>query len=73
MQKIISSLMNTLKENGAMSVVVKNYNSISIRPELIDCDSYRFEKMEVAAIDLYVNEYMAQYSWAEFIPHMDFM
>lgn len=72
-QKIISSLMNTLKENGAMSVVVKNYNSISIRPELIDCDSYRFEKMEVAAIDLYVNEYMAQYSWAEFIPHMDFM
>ena len=33
----------------------------------------RFEKMEVAAIDLYVNEYMAQYSWAEFVPHMDFM
>jgi hypothetical protein len=23
-------------------------------------------------IDLYENEYMAQYSWAEFIPHMDF-
>ena len=72
-QKILFSLMNTLKENGAMDVVVKNYNSIAIRPELIDCDCYRFEKMEVAAIDLYVNEYMAQYSWAEFIPHMDFM
>jgi hypothetical protein len=28
--------------------------------------------MDVAAIDLYENEYMAQYSWAEFIPHMDF-
>ena len=72
-QKIISSLMNTLKEYGAMDVITKNYNSISIRPELVDCDYYRFEKMEVGAIDLYTNEYMAQYSWADFIPHMDLM
>lgn len=70
-QKIISSLMNTLKEYGARELVIKKYNSIAIRPELIDCDSYRFEKMEVAAIDLYENEYMAQYSWAEFIPYID--
>jgi hypothetical protein len=28
--------------------------------------------MDVAAIDLYGNEYMAQYSWAEFTPHLDF-
>ena len=64
--------MNTLKEYDATDLVVKKYNSIAIRPDLVDCDSYRFEKMDVAAIDLYVNEYMAQYSWAEFIPHMDF-
>lgn len=69
-QKIISSLMNTLKDYGARDLVIKKYNSLAIRPELIDCDSYRFEKMDVAAIDSYVNEYMAQYSWAEFIPHM---
>ena len=55
-----------------MDVVVKNYNSIAIRPELMNCDWYRFEKMDVAAIDLYANEYMAQYSWAEFIPYMDY-
>lgn len=72
-QKIISSLMNTLRQCGAADLVVKKYNSIAIRPELVDCDYYRFEKMDVAAIDLYGNEYMAQYSWAEFIPHMDFM
>ena len=72
-QKIISSLMNTLRQYGADDLVVKKYNSISIRPELVDCDGYRFEKMDVAAIDLYGNEYMAQYSWAEFVPHIDFM
>lgn len=72
-QKIISSLMNTLKEYGARELVIKKYNSIALRPELVDCDSYRFEKMDVAAIDLYVNEYMAQYSWAEFVPHMNFL
>ena len=71
-QKIISSLMNTLKEYGAQDLIVKKYNSIAICPELVDCDSYRFEKMDVSAIDLYRNEYMAQYSWAEFIPHIDF-
>ena len=72
-QKIISSLMNTLRQYGAQDLIMKQYNSIAIRPELIDCDCYRFEKMDVAAIDLYENEYMAQYSWAEFIPHMDFI
>ena len=72
-QKIISSLMSTLRQVGADDLVVKKYNSISIRPELLDCDGYRFEKMDVAAIDLYGNEYMAQYSWAEFVPHIDFM
>mgnify|MGYP002508358944 FL=1 len=70
-QKIISSLMCTLRQYGAQDLVVKKYNSISVCPELVDCDSYRFEKMDVAAIDLYAKEYMAQYSWAEFIPHLD--
>ena len=65
--------MSTLRQVGAQDLVVKKYNSISIRPELVDCDGYRFEKMDVAAIDLYGNEYMAQYSWAEFVPHIDFM
>ena len=46
-------------------------NFRTIKRRVSDLD--RFEKMEVAAIDLYVNEYMAQYSWAEFVPHMDFM
>lgn len=70
-QKIISSLVNTLKACGAGDVIHKTYNSISIRTELIDCDYYRFEQLDVAAIDLYMNEYMAQYSWAEFIPRLN--
>jgi two-component SAPR family response regulator len=71
-QKIISSLMNTLRQYDASDLIVKKYNSIAIRPELVDCDCYRFERIDVAAIDSYENEYMAQYSWAEFIPHIDF-
>ena len=70
-QKIISSLVKTLKENGAEDVIIKKYNSLAVRPELVDCDYYRFEKMDVAAINSYMNEFMAQYSWAEFAPRIN--
>lgn len=70
-QKIISSLVKTMKENGAGDVIIKKYNSLAVNPELVDCDYYRFEQMDVAAINSYMNEFMAQYSWAEFAPRMN--
>lgn len=66
-QKIISSMIFALKSVGAESVVIKSYNSVSIDTSLIDCDYYRFEKSEPAAVNSYNGEFMLQYPWAEFI------
>lgn len=67
LQKIISSMMNTLKTCGAENVIIKNYNSLSANSELLDCDFYRFISQETNTSDKYTGEFMAQYSWAEFI------
>ena len=67
LQKIISSMMQTLRENNAAQVIHKTYNAISLNDELIDCDYYRFLKMDVPSINAYTGEFMTQYSWAEFV------
>lgn len=67
LQKIVSSMMQTLKEYNAASVIHKTYNSIALDDETVDCDYYRFLKMEVPSINTYTGEFMTQYSWAEFV------
>ena len=64
-QSIISSLMKSLDEVGAKDCVVKSYNSISIAPEKIDCDFYKFLAGDRDAQLSYLGEFMSQYSWAE--------
>ena len=67
LQKIVSSMMQTLKAHNATSVIHKSYNAISLNDELVDCDYYRFLKMDVPSINTYTGEFMTQYSWAEFV------
>ncbi len=67
LQKIVSSMMQTLREHGATSVVHKTYNAIALNDEAVDCDYYRFLKMDVPTINTYTGEFMTQYSWAEFV------
>ena len=67
LQKIISSMMQTLKSYNATEVIHKSYNAIRLHDELIDCDYYRFLNMEVPSINAYCGEFMTQYSWAEFV------
>ena len=67
LQKIISSMMQTLREHKASDVIHKTYNAISLNDELVDCDYYRFLKMDVPSINTYTGEFMSQYSWAEFV------
>lgn len=67
LQKIISSMMNTLRQHNAHKAIKKNYNSISLDIDLVDCDYYRFLQLDAAAANAYAGEFMAQYSWAEFI------
>ena len=67
LQKIISSMMQTLKAHNAGHIIHKSYNAIALNDELVDCDYYRFLKMDVPSINTYTGEFMTQYSWAEFV------
>lgn len=66
-QRIISSLMQSLRSVGAEHVIVKKYNSMAINPSVVDCDYYRFAELDAAAVNAYSGEFMSQYSWAEFV------
>ena len=67
LQKIVSSMMQTLREHNAANVIHKTYNAIALNDEAVDCDYYRFLKMDVPSINTYTGEFMSQYSWAEFV------
>ena len=65
-QTIVHDLRNTLSQAGIASILVKHRNSISIRADMIDCDSYRFLDGDPRAINSYRHNYLPSYSWAEF-------
>ena len=65
-QKIISSMMRSLKSADAEAVIQKTYNSMSVDTALVDCDYYRFAALDAAAVNAYSGEFMSQYAWAEF-------
>lgn len=67
LQKIISSLMSTLREFDAEKVIVKSYNSMAVNTKLIDCDYYNFLNYDADAVNSYHGKFMSQYSWAEFM------
>lgn len=67
LQKIISSMMQTLKQHDLASIVHKRYNSIALDPTVLDCDYYRFLELDPGAINAYTGEFLSQYPWAEFM------
>ena len=66
-QKIITSMLQALKAANAESAIIKNYNSLAVDASQVDCDYYRFGELDAAAVNAYAGEFMAQYSWAEFV------
>lgn len=66
-RKILSSMTKTLREAGAEQILQKSYNAVALDISKLDCDYYRFQNGEIAAVNQYRGEFMAQYSWAEFI------
>ena len=60
-----SELKKSLSALGLEDVLICSYNSYAIDRKLIDCDLYRCIGGDVAAINSYCGEYMAQHSWAE--------
>lgn len=67
LQTYIYSMIKSLKAVGAKDAVVRSYNALSVRADVIDCDYYRFKELDAGAVNAYQNEYMSQYSWADFL------
>ena len=61
---IIRSLRSTLKDHGISEIFELKKSTLRIRPELIDCDLYRFLAGDTDAVSTYRGEYMNQYGWA---------
>ena len=60
---ILRSLRNTLAEHGIGEILELRRGCLRIRPELLDCDLYRFLQGEAVAVNAYRGEYMSSYAW----------
>lgn len=65
MQKILSSMMEALRGEGAGGVIAKRYNNLAVNMDRLDCDYYRLLRDDPDALREYRREFMAQYAWAE--------
>lgn len=64
-QKLISTLISDMKENGFPDVIIREHNMIAVNVERVDCDYYKNpNRMKVLEEG---GEFMAQYSWAEML------
>lgn len=61
---VIRSLRETLRNAGIEEILEVKSGYLRIRPELIDCDLYRFLKNDPEAVNTYRGEYMQEYAWA---------
>ena len=66
LQQLMYAMIKSLKKIGVEQVVNRSYNALSVNPDMIDCDYWRFKELDGGAVNSYQNEYMSQYSWAEF-------
>jgi len=67
-QPVISGMMKTLKESNVDDIIIKNFNSISVDVNKVDCDFYRYLEKDPGLTGIYTGEYMTNYAWAEFRP-----
>lgn len=61
---VFSSLKHTLREYGISEILEMKSGLMRIRPDLIDCDRYRYAMGDDEAISAYQGIYMYGYSWA---------
>ncbi|GIO16831.1 hypothetical protein J19TS2_63860 [Cohnella xylanilytica] len=63
---IVKDLKESLQQENISSVLRKWHGRLSIDPEQLDCDSYRFLDGDPQAVNGYRHDYLPSYSWAEF-------
>ena len=64
---LVADLTKTLANNNIGSMLVKKRGHLAVDPGAFQCDLYDFYNGKADAVNRYAGEYMAQYSWAEFI------
>jgi len=64
-RKAIKNLLDTLREYGAESIVVRERGACRIVKDEIECDYYRFLEGEKEAMIKFQGEFLTEYSWAE--------
>lgn len=62
---LIKSAQADLEALGYSNIILKEWNSVRINVPMIDCDYYHLLDGDTSYLNLYHNEYMKQYSWAE--------
>ena len=67
MQKIISSMMKTLRIYGVEAVMEKAFNSMRVDTTKIECDYYYFIDLGVELGFEQEQSYLENYHWAEFV------
>lgn len=73
-QSLVLDLKTTLRANGIEDILIRRRNSLSIVPDCLDCDCYRFLNGDPWAVNHYRHNYLPSYSWAEFrIAKMDYL
>ena len=65
LRTFISDLRRSLTDAGFGEVLIREYNSLAIKTDMVDCDFYRFIDRDPEAVREFMGEYMRQYSWAE--------
>lgn len=61
---IIRSMRDTLREYGVSDIMEMSGGKLRVRPELIDCDLFRFFSGDREAVSSFKGEYMYSYNWA---------
>ncbi|WP_241426575.1 response regulator [Dysosmobacter acutus] len=67
LRQLVKDLTDTLAAAGAPNVLLKGRGRLSVVPDAFSCDYYDFISGSIQAVNAYMGEYMAQYSWAEFM------
>ncbi len=65
LRMFISDVRKTFEDLGFADVIVKEYNAVAVRTEMLSCDYFDFLNGDANAANAWRGEYMRQYSWGE--------
>lgn len=66
LRMVRKDLLDSFREKGCEDVFIRQRGKLGVDANRISCDYYDWQKGIPTALNLYLGEYMAQYSWAEF-------